>query len=91
MDEATSNIDQQTEGAILGDLFARRSNRTNLFVTHRVATVQTADRICVMRDGRIVGMGTHDDLIESCDTYVDMVSAAGVRDPRRLQAVGARP
>jgi ABC-type bacteriocin/lantibiotic exporter with double-glycine peptidase domain len=91
MDEATSNIDQQTEGAILGDLFSRRSDRTTLFVTHRVSTVQTADRICVMRDGRIVGLGKHDDLTESCDTYVDMVSAAGARDPGRLPAVAARP
>jgi ABC-type bacteriocin/lantibiotic exporter with double-glycine peptidase domain len=91
MDEATSNIDQQTEGAILADLFSRRADRTTLFVTHRVSTVQTADKICVMRDGRIMGLGAHDDLIESCDTYVDMVSAAGVRDPGRLQVVGARP
>jgi ABC-type bacteriocin/lantibiotic exporter with double-glycine peptidase domain len=91
LDEATSNIDQQTEGAILRDLFSRRSDRSTLIVTHRVSTVQTADRICVMKNGRIVGLGTHDDLIESCETYVDMVSAAGVRDPGRLKAVGARP
>jgi ABC-type bacteriocin/lantibiotic exporter with double-glycine peptidase domain len=91
LDEATSNIDQQTEGEILGDLFARRSDRTTLFVTHRVSTVKNADKICVMRQGRIVGLGTHDDLIERCDTYVDMVSAAGGRDAGRLQIVGARP
>jgi ABC-type bacteriocin/lantibiotic exporter with double-glycine peptidase domain len=91
LDEATSNIDQQTEGAILRDLFSRRSDRTTLYVTHRVSTVQAADKICVMRDGRIVGMGTHDDLIESCDAYVDMVSAAGGGEPGRLRAVGARP
>ena len=89
MDEATSNIDQQTEGAILEDLFARRSNRTTLFVTHRVSTVQVADKICVMRDGRVVGVGTHQSLVESCEPYVDMVSA-GARDPVRLQAVGPR-
>jgi ABC-type bacteriocin/lantibiotic exporter with double-glycine peptidase domain len=87
MDEATSNIDQQTEGAILQDLFARRSDRTTLFVTHRVSTVQTADKICVMRNGRVVGVGTHPALIESCDTYVDMVTAGG-GDPGRLQAAG---
>jgi len=90
MDEATSNIDQQTEGAILADLFARRAGRTTLFVTHRVATVQGADKICVMRDGRIVGVGTHPALVESCDTYVAMVNAGG-RDPGRLQAAGPRP
>ena len=91
LDEATSNIDQQTEGAILRDLFSRRSDRTTLFVTHRVSTVQAADRICVMRHGRIVGLGTHEHLIESCEPYVDMVSAAGAREPGRLRAVGARP
>lgn len=90
MDEATSNIDQQTEGAILGDLFALRANRTTLFVTHRVATVSEADRICVMRDGRIVGVGPHASLLQTCDAYVDMVNA-GVRDPGRLQVAGARP
>jgi ABC-type bacteriocin/lantibiotic exporter with double-glycine peptidase domain len=91
LDEATSNIDQQTEGEILRDLFSRRSDRTTLFVTHRVSTVQTADRICVMRSGKVVGLGTHDDLTERCDTYADMVSAAGLREPGRLQAAGARP
>lgn len=90
LDEATSNIDQQTEGEILHDLFARRSNRTTLFVTHRVVTVSAADKICVLRKGRVVGMGSHQALLETCDTYVDMVNA-GARDPGRLQAVGPRP
>ncbi|HET7464688.1 MAG TPA: peptidase domain-containing ABC transporter [Longimicrobium sp.] len=90
MDEATSNIDQQTEGEILRDLFDRRSDRTTLFVTHRVVTVSAADKICVLRKGRIVGLGSHQSLIESCDTYVDMVNA-GARDPGRLQPVGPRP
>jgi ABC-type bacteriocin/lantibiotic exporter with double-glycine peptidase domain len=90
MDEATSNIDQQTESAILGDLFARRANRTTLFVTHRVATVSSADKVCVMRQGRIVGVGSHESLLESCGTYIDMVNA-GAGNPGRLQLVGARP
>ena len=90
LDEATSNIDQQTEGAILGELFARRSNRTTLYVTHRVSTVAEADKICVMRDGRVVGVGSHASLLAACDPYVDMVKA-GSRDPGRLQAAGARP
>ncbi|HEU4560624.1 MAG TPA: peptidase domain-containing ABC transporter [Longimicrobium sp.] len=87
MDEATSNIDQQTEGQILADLFARRSDRTTIYVTHRVSTVQAADRICVMRHGRIVGVGSHESLTATCDTYVDMVNAGG-RDPGRMQPMG---
>ena len=90
MDEATSNIDQQTESAILRDLFARRANRTTLFVTHRVATVSVADKICVMRAGRIVGLGSHELLLESCGAYIDMVNAAGAGDPGRLQLVRPR-
>ncbi|HEX2081187.1 MAG TPA: peptidase domain-containing ABC transporter [Longimicrobium sp.] len=90
MDEATSNIDQQTESAILKDLFARRANRTTLFVTHRVVTVSAADKICVMREGRIVGLGSHESLLESCGTYIDMVNA-GVGDPGRLQLLTSRP
>lgn len=88
MDEATSNIDQQTESAILGDLFARRANRTTLFVTHRVSTVASADKICVMREGSIVAMGSHESLLESCGTYIDMVNA-GSGDAGRLQLVRA--
>ncbi|MDB4952373.1 MAG: cyaB [Gemmatimonadetes bacterium] len=90
MDEATSNIDQQTESAILSDLFARRANLTTLFVTHRVGTVSSADKVCVMRQGRIVGLGSHESLLESCGTYIDMVNA-GAANPGRLQLVGARP
>jgi ABC-type bacteriocin/lantibiotic exporter with double-glycine peptidase domain len=86
MDEATSNIDQQTESAILEDLFARRSNRTTLFVTHRVSTVSSADKICVMREGSIVSVGSHELLLESCGAYIDMVNAAG-GDTGRLQLV----
>jgi ABC-type bacteriocin/lantibiotic exporter with double-glycine peptidase domain len=90
MDEATSNIDQQTEGAILKDLFVRRANRTTVFVTHRVATVSVADKICVMREGRIAGLGPHESLLESCGAYIDMVNA-GAGDPGRLHLVAGRP
>ncbi|HEU4881165.1 MAG TPA: peptidase domain-containing ABC transporter [Longimicrobium sp.] len=90
MDEATSNIDQQTEGAILEDLFSYRAGRTTLYVTHRVSTVSTADKICVMAAGKVVGVGTHESLLATCDPYVEMVDA-GSRDPSRLQAAKARP
>jgi ABC-type bacteriocin/lantibiotic exporter with double-glycine peptidase domain len=88
LDEATSNIDQQTEGAILEDLFSYRRGRTTLYVTHRVSTVSQADKICVMRSGSVVGVGTHASLLATCEPYVDMVNAGG-HDAGRLKI--ARP
>jgi len=90
LDESTSNIDQQTEAAILKDLFALRADRTTLFVTHRVSTVANADKICVVRDGRIVGLGSHESLLATCDAYVDMVNAGAV-DPGRAHPARRRP
>lgn len=69
LDEATSNIDQQTEAKILDDLFAELEDTTVVFITHRVETAPRADRICSIHDGRVVGYGTHEELIETCPEY----------------------
>ncbi len=69
LDEATSMIDAHSErliGEVL-DEFCR--NRTSLIVAHRLSTVLGADRIVVLDEGRIVGMGTHESLMESCAVY----------------------
>lgn len=90
-DEATSNIDVQAENEILREVLARLSGKTIVFVTHRVGTAALADRIVVMVDGRIDGVGTHSQLVEQSDAYRNMYSAAswaGVGDDsRRLRMV----
>jgi len=88
LDEATSNVDMQTETEILRDLFARVGGKTVIFVTHRVQTAALADQICVIDAGRVVGVGTHADLMRDCEPYrVLHGGGAGLDEGRRLRAV----
>jgi ABC-type bacteriocin/lantibiotic exporter with double-glycine peptidase domain len=86
LDEATANIDVQTEMEILRDLFARVQGRTVVFVTHRIATAALADQICVIQEGRVAGMGSHAELLRDCEAY-RRLHGAGTEEVRRLRAV----
>lgn len=76
LDEVTANIDVQTEAAILEDLFDAMEDQTVLFVTHRVESASRADVICALRNGRVQGIGTHEELMESCEYYQKLHEAA---------------
>ena len=49
--------------------------RDSLVVAQRVSTIATADQILVLEDGRTVGLGTHEELLESCPTYAEIVAS----------------
>lgn len=87
LDEATSNIDMQTETEILRDLFLRLENKTVVFVTHRVQTAALADHIVVVEAGRVVGSGTHAELMRDSETYRQLYGGGNVEDVRRLRAI----
>lgn len=69
LDEATSALDAESERMVQAALEAAMANRTTLVIAHRLATVQRADRIVVMADGRIVDTGTHAELIQRGGLY----------------------
>ncbi len=72
LDDALSSVDTHTEDKILGHLRDVMKGRTTIFISHRVSTVRNADRIAVLHGGRIVELGTHDELIARNGYYTDL-------------------
>jgi ATP-binding cassette subfamily B protein/subfamily B ATP-binding cassette protein MsbA len=73
LDEATSNLDTESEQLIQASMASLLAGRTTFVIAHRLSTVRRADLILLMEDGRIVERGTHDELMASRGAYYDMV------------------
>ena len=75
LDEATSSIDTRTELQIQEAFDKLMRGRTSFVVAHRLSTIREADQILVMRDGRIVEQGTHDELLARQGFYTQLYNA----------------
>jgi ATP-binding cassette subfamily B protein len=74
-DDSFSALDLATDARLRAALVPYVAGATVLIVAQRVSTIATADQILVLEDGRPVGLGTHDGLIESCPTYAEIVES----------------
>ena len=72
LDDALSSVDTQTEEKILSGLRRVMRDRTTILISHRTSTVKNADQIVVLREGRIIERGTHDQLLERGGYYADL-------------------
>ena len=79
LDEATSSIDTRTELQVQDAFDRMMEGRTSLVVAHRLSTVRNADCIIVMRDGRVVEKGTHDELLAAGGFYRDLYQSQFAR------------
>jgi subfamily B ATP-binding cassette protein MsbA len=74
LDEATSSLDSQSEQIVQQALDYLMQNRTSIIIAHRLSTIQNADRIIVLKDGKIIEQGTHTELITKQEEYYKLVS-----------------
>ena len=74
MDEATSSLDAQSEQKVQIGLEQSIKGRTSLIIAHRLSTIKSADRIYVLKAGKIIETGTHESLLAQAGTYSKMIS-----------------
>jgi ATP-binding cassette, subfamily B, bacterial len=76
LDDATSSVDPTKEHEIRDALTEVMRGRTTIVIAHRPATIALADRVVLLRDGRVVADGTHRDLLASSAAYREVLAAA---------------
>ncbi len=69
LDDSTSAIDSATEDQIQRAMYRVQEGRTTFLITHRLSQIRWADRVLVLRRGRLIDQGTHEELMKRCDVY----------------------
>ena len=72
LDDSTSALDYATDAKLRAQLKARKNEMTTFIVSQRTSSIQFADKIVVLEDGKIVGFGTHKYLLENCEVYQEI-------------------
>jgi len=73
MDDSFSAVDTKTEEMIIANLTKLRKGKTTIVVAHRISTIRNADKIVILDEGRLVGVGSHEGLLKTSPLYEEMV------------------
>ena len=69
IDEATSSLDAESEEKVQNAIFNLTKNRTTLVIAHRLSTINKANKIILMKDGKVLKSGTHNELLKNSPEY----------------------
>ena len=72
LDDSTSALDYATDAKLRAELKKRKETMTTFIVSQRTSSIQFADKIVVLEDGKMVGLGTHEELLSSCEVYQEI-------------------
>ncbi len=86
MDDSTSSVDAETEYKIQQALEQLRQGRTTFVIAQRISTVRNADLILLLDEGKLVGKGTHAELLECCEEYAEILATQFGERPERIPA-----
>ena len=75
LDEATSSVDTRTEELVQEAMDKLTEGRTSFIIAHRLSTIKNADLILVMKDGKIIETGNHDELIKQNGFYAELYNS----------------
>ena len=84
LDDSVSAVDTKTEEIILSNLRATRAGKTTILIAHRISTIARMDKILFLDNGRLIAVGKHEELYETCREYRKMV------DLQRLEEEGGK-
>jgi ATP-binding cassette subfamily B protein len=73
MDDSFSAVDTKTEEQVINNLRELRKGKTTIIIAHRISTIKNADQIIFIENGRIMAKGTHNELLNTCELYRNMV------------------
>ena len=80
LDDSVSAVDTDTEKVILENLRRTRAGKTTILIAHRISTIESLDKIVFVEDGRVIAVGSHEQLLSSCPAYERMVELQRLED-----------
>ena len=80
LDDSVSAVDVKTEKVILENLRRERAGKTTILIAHRISTIESMDKIVFLDDGRVVAVGSHEQLLAECAEYRTMVELQRLDD-----------